>query len=258
MLGVVPAGGIGAGFERLVVELRRYLAILRRRILLIIVTVVVGVGAAVAATPRTSIYSATTVIYVGPRAFDFNTNTVTNNQDAILAVNAVLTTFSKMIDSQPTATDAVSNTGVDRSPGAVVGKTTVTAEPSTQLLDVKVTDTDPTVAERLANGMADAFVQKVQSYQPGTATTPSSATPAQPGTAPSAPAYVFQRAALPTSPEPKGLLQNVGLGALLGLLASAGLAFLLEYLDVTIKGAGDAERQLNLPVLGIIPFERSA
>jgi capsular polysaccharide biosynthesis protein len=239
-------------------ELRRYLAILRRRILLIVVTVAVGVGAAVAATPRTHTYVATSVIYVGPRAFNFNTNQVTGNNDSILAVEAVLTTFSKMIDSQPTASDAVTNTGVERSPAGVVAQTTVSAEPSTQLLDVKVTDSDPTVAERLANGMADAFIQKVQSYQPGTQATsgPTSATAAQPGTAPTAPAYVFSRAGLPISPESTGLLKNLGLGALLGLLAASGLAFLLEYLDVTIKGAGDAERQLDLPVLGIIPFER--
>jgi capsular polysaccharide biosynthesis protein len=242
----------------LIVELRRYLAILRRRILLIVVTVAVGAGAALAATPRTHTYVATSVIYVGPRAFNFNTNQVTGNNDSILAVEAVLTTFSKMIDSQPTASDAVTNTGVGRSPAEVVGQTTVNAEPSTQLLDVKVTDSDPTVAERLANGMADAFIQKVQSYQPGTLATPgsTSASPAQPGSAPAAPAYVFSRAGLPTSPESTGLLKNVGLGALLGLLASAGAAFLIEYLDVTIKGAGDAERRLNLPVLGIIPFER--
>jgi capsular polysaccharide biosynthesis protein len=183
---------------------------------------------------------------------------VTGNNDSILAVEAVLTTFSKMIDSQPTASDAVANTGVSRSPVEVVGQTTVTAEPSTQLLDVKVTDSDPAVAQRLANGMADAFIHKVQSFQPAPQATPgaTSATPAEPGTAPTAPAYVFSRADLPTSPLSTGLLKNVGLGALLGLLASAGAALLIEYLDVTIKGAGDAERQLNLPVLGIIPFER--
>jgi capsular polysaccharide biosynthesis protein len=242
-------------------ELRRYLAILRRRLLLILITVVVGAGAAVVATPRTPTYSATSVIYVGPRAFDFNTNQATGNNDSILAVNAVLTTFAKMIDSQPTATAAVANTGVDRSPADLVIQTTVSAEPSTQLLDVNVSDSDPSIAQRLANGMADAFIQKVQSYQPATGTTPGSAaqaTPAQPGSAPAAPAYVFSRAGRPTSPESTGLLRNVGLGALLGLLASCGLAFLIEYLDVTIKGAGDAERQLNLPVLGVIPFERGS
>jgi capsular polysaccharide biosynthesis protein len=210
--------------------------------------VAVAVGAAVAATPRTPSYSATTVIYVGPRAFDFNTNQMTNNVDSINAVNAVLTTFSKMIASQPTSSEAVSTTGVDRSPASVVGKTAVTAEPSTQLLDVKVTDTDPRVAESLANGMADAFVGKVQAYQPGA--------PATPGTAPGSPAYVFERAGLPTMPQSTGLSRNVALAALLGLLASAGMAFLLEYMDVTIKGAADAEQQLDLPVLGTIPFER--
>src|SRR5207253_10418786 len=114
-LGVVrrwasSAGGtMSASCERCVVELRRYLAILRRRILLIAVTVVVAVGAAVAATPRTPSYAATSVIYAGPRAFNFNTNQVTNNNDSLQAVEAVLSTFSKMIDSQPTATDAVAN-----------------------------------------------------------------------------------------------------------------------------------------------------
>jgi capsular polysaccharide biosynthesis protein len=153
-----------------------------------------------------------------------------------------------MIASAPIAADAVSSTGVGRSAPEVVGQTSVTVEPNTQLIDVKVTDSDPTVAERLANGVADSFVAKVETIQ--------SPTPAQPGTTPSLPAYVFQRAGLPTAPESNSLLRNVGLGALLGLLASAGLAFLLEYMDVTIKGAGDAEHQLKLPVLGVIPFER--
>jgi capsular polysaccharide biosynthesis protein len=46
------------------------------------------------------------------------------------------------------------------------------------------------------------------------------------------------------------------LGGLFGFLAAAGLAFLLEYLDVTIKSAADAERRLELPVLALIPLDR--
>jgi receptor protein-tyrosine kinase len=162
-------------------------------------------------------------------------------------INGILTTFTKMIDSEPTAADAVSSTGVDRSPSAVVGQTNVTVEPGTQLLDVQVTDTDPTVAKQLANGVADSFVNRVQSIQ--------SSAPASPGTAPAVPAYVFQLAKQPTSPESNGLLRNVGLAGLFGLVLSTGLVFLLEYLDVTIKGAGDAEHQLELPVLGVVPVE---
>jgi capsular polysaccharide biosynthesis protein len=230
-------------------ELRRYLAILRRRLALIVVTVAVAVGAAWAATPRTTPYVATSVVYVGPRSLNFNQNTAANNNDAILAANAVLATFAKMIDSRPTAADAVSRTGVSESADEVVGETVVAPDPNTQLLDVKVTDSNPANAMRLANGLADAFVYRIQSQEAGQ--------PANPGAPADTPTSVFERAALPSSPQPTGLARNLGLGALLGLLGSAGIAFLLEYLDVTVKGAGDAERQLKLPVLGVIPFERS-
>jgi capsular exopolysaccharide synthesis family protein len=43
------------------------------------------------------------------------------------------------------------------------------------------------------------------------------------------------------------------IGLLLGLMLSFALAFLLERLDETIKTPEDIERQLRLPVLGIVP-----
>lgn len=51
--------------------------------------------------------------------------------------------------------------------------------------------------------------------------------------------------------------QKLLLGLLVGLLLGLGGAFFLEYLDQTIKSAGDVERVLGMPVLGLIPFERS-
>jgi capsular polysaccharide biosynthesis protein len=231
----------------LVVELRRYLAILRRRLVLIVVTVIGAMAAAGAATPRTPHYAATAVIYAGPRSYSLNTSGPANNADVLQGINGVLTTFTKMIGSEPIAAEAVSTTGVGRSPARVVGQTSVTIEPSTQLLDVQVKDTDPSVAERLANGVADAFVTRVQTLQPDATATQ--------GTAPAVPAYVFQRAKSPTSPESNGLMRNVGLAGLFALVLSVGLAFLLEYLDVTIKGPDDIEHELELPVLAIVPAE---
>jgi capsular exopolysaccharide synthesis family protein len=50
---------------------------------------------------------------------------------------------------------------------------------------------------------------------------------------------------------------NMGLNLLvamfLGLLGGVGLAFLFEHLDDTFKSSSDVEKQLNTPVLGIIP-----
>jgi tyrosine-protein kinase Etk/Wzc len=50
-----------------------------------------------------------------------------------------------------------------------------------------------------------------------------------------------------------GPRQRLAIGLLVGLVLGVLAAFLLEYLDQTIKSAADVERALTLPVLGRIP-----
>ena len=47
---------------------------------------------------------------------------------------------------------------------------------------------------------------------------------------------------------------NIAIAFLLGLMVSVGLVFLLEYLDNTFKTKENLERELDIPVLGIIPL----
>ena len=49
------------------------------------------------------------------------------------------------------------------------------------------------------------------------------------------------------------LLADIGLRTLLGLMAGLFLAFVVDYLDSTLRTRHDAERALGLPVLGEIP-----
>ena len=53
----------------------------------------------------------------------------------------------------------------------------------------------------------------------------------------------------PIRPRP---MQNTMLAAAIGLGLAAGIAFLVEYLDTTLKTMDDIERILNLPVIGYI------
>jgi capsular polysaccharide biosynthesis protein len=46
---------------------------------------------------------------------------------------------------------------------------------------------------------------------------------------------------------------NIAVAFLLGLMASVALAFVLEFLDNTIKNPEDVARHLDLPLMGIIP-----
>ena len=53
----------------------------------------------------------------------------------------------------------------------------------------------------------------------------------------------------PLKPSP---LLNMAIALVVGLMASVGLVFLLEYLDNSIKTEQDIEKILELPVLGVI------
>lgn len=54
----------------------------------------------------------------------------------------------------------------------------------------------------------------------------------------------------PVSPN---LIQNIVLSIMLGLLGGAALAFLLEFLDNSIKSTEDLEQMLGMPLLGVVP-----
>ena len=54
----------------------------------------------------------------------------------------------------------------------------------------------------------------------------------------------------PVSPN---MAQNIALSILLGLLGGAAMAFLLEFLDNSIKTTEDLEQMLGMPLLGVVP-----
>jgi len=53
----------------------------------------------------------------------------------------------------------------------------------------------------------------------------------------------------PVAPNP---ILNIAIAIVLGAMVGVGLAFLLEYLDNTITTEEDVEKQLGLPILGVI------
>lgn len=64
---------------------------------------------------------------------------------------------------------------------------------------------------------------------------------------------LIQPARVPRGPMGPARSRVIGFGLLLSLAGGVGLAFLLEYLDSTIKSVEDVGRYVRLPALGIIP-----
>ena len=227
-------------------ELRRYFTILRRRMVIIVLTVLAGIAAGYFNTPRASTYAAEATIYVGSRQLGTGEQARVSN-DTLLGLERVIKTFATMIDSEPIAEAALQRVDVGRSAGTVVGETEAIPVPGTQLLKIRVTDPDPSAARDIANAVADAFVEKIGSFEP--------TQKPEAGELPQLPAYVFQTAKLPTVPVPNGVVRQMVLGGLFGFVLAAGAALVLEYLDVTVKGPAELEKQLELPILAVIPLD---
>jgi len=64
---------------------------------------------------------------------------------------------------------------------------------------------------------------------------------------------IIEEAEAPERPSSPLVVLNIFLSVVLGLLAGTGLAFFVEYLDVSIKTVDEVEKYLGLPVLAVIP-----
>jgi capsular polysaccharide biosynthesis protein len=221
-------------------ELRRYLLLIRQRLVLVILTVVAGLAGGYLITNNTPIYVAQTSIYVGSRQ---PSNQSVND---ILQLDRIIATYAAMVKSSPVAQGAIQASHAPRTAPQVIGETTSLVVPNTNLITISVSDGDPSVAQSLANGVAASFIAQAQNLN--------SASGSAAGSAPSV--SVFQQASLPGGPIPTSLRRDLILGGLFGFLVSIAVVLLIDYLDISIKNAEDLEHHSALPVLGSIPLGR--
>lgn len=224
-------------------ELRRYLSVLRRHALLVLVTVAVALGAAWAATPRAKMYAAQATLFVGSRSFAVNSLSNLPSADPLVAAQLASATYSKMITSLPTAELAIQRSGVPRSPATGVAETSASEVGTTTLIQLKVVDPDPRTAALLANAEARAIIDEVGQVEPA-------------GQGGGLPVSLFEQAAVPVAAQQSVLRRNLELAGVFGFLAAVALALVLEYLDLTVRNATDVQRRLELPVLGAVPLYR--
>jgi capsular polysaccharide biosynthesis protein len=220
-------------------ELRRYLRLIRQRLLLILVAIIAGAGVGYAVTSRTPLYTATATLFVGTTNLGPNQELLYQEAD----LNQIVQTYAVMIPAPVIAQKAIDQTHINRYSGDVAAETTATVVANTQLIDVSVADPSAAVSIQLANAVSGAFVSQIKSYNGSGSGT---------GALPNEPAHVYQDATYATASS-TGLTKRIILGGAFGLILAVFLVLLLDYLDITIKSADELERRLGLPVLGIVP-----
>jgi len=72
-------------------------------------------------------------------------------------------------------------------------------------------------------------------------------------TMPQSPATIWEKAEVSDFPAKPKVAQNMAIAMVVGLALGIGLAFLIEYLDTSVKTMQDVEAVLGVPVLAVIP-----
>ncbi|MBD7964922.1 YveK family protein [Fictibacillus norfolkensis] len=208
---------------------------LRKRILLIavIAAVAVAVSGVISYFILTPVYQASTQILVNQKTNDqpvLDANQIRTNVEMI-------NTYSVIIKSPSILDKVVEDYDLQQTADALTNKITVNSEQNAQVFNLTVQDEDPAQAVKLANAISDTFSKEVPNIM--NVDNVKVLSPA-----------VLKENPSPIKPKP---LLNIAIALVVGLMAGVGIAFLLEYLDNTIKTEEDIQNVLQLPVLGVIP-----
>lgn len=183
------------------------------------------------------VYQASTTIIVGKKASDSTVQQAGQLLDnSVLQANQQLAkTYGEIAKSRTVEENVINALDLPLTAQQLDGKITINPVKNTEILEIAVQDTDPSLAADIANTMVQKFsdsvieIKKVDSVS------------------------IVDKAVAPIDPVKPKKAQNVLIAFVVGLMVSIGLAFLLEFLDKTIKSTKDVEDILGLPVLGVIP-----
>ncbi len=131
-------------------ELKRYFAVIWKWLWLIVLSTLVAAGASYYATSQQpKLYQATATLLVGQSLMSINPNPGDLGTSSLLAQ-----TYVQIARTSAVIEGVIEATGVRMSPEALRDRISANSVPGTQLLEVRVTDSDPERAAVLANEVA--------------------------------------------------------------------------------------------------------
>jgi capsular polysaccharide biosynthesis protein len=222
-------------------DLREVLRIIRRRLwILMLACVLAGAtGYIMTVFAITPVYQASAMLIVNKAdsaGASQGSQPVTYND--ILMTQKLVKTYSIILQSDTVLSQVIGSLGLDTSTAALKKQINISGVNETEVLKITVTSPDPVEAAVIANEIVEKAPEEIiRTAKVGSVETVDSAR-------------------IPAKPYKPSLPRNMAVAAFLGLAAAAGVIFLVEYLDNTIKSDEDIRQHYGLPVLGILPVQR--
>ena len=177
-------------------------------------------------------YEASTKVFIGKEE-----SSVENyNYNDITMYQKLLKTYSELIKTKDLINRSITNSEYELDVEDVLNNVSVTTVADTQMIQIAYKSTSPNIAKNMLENITNEFITTAQELVPN------------------GNVRVLETVELPEEPVAPNKKMNIAIAFILGMMVGLGIVFLLEYLDNTYKNKEQLEKDLDIPVLGIIPM----
>lgn len=227
-----------------ILDLRAYLRVLRRHIILLIVFTLggalTGAGASLFAERE---YSARTQLFVAIQ----NSGTVSELQQGNSFSQARVQSYVRTATTPVVLQPVIDALGLDVSASQLASKVTASADVNTVLITISVVDDSPTGAAAIAQSVGESLVNAITELE----------SPAAGGSSPVR-LSVITPASAPLSPSSPNTQLNVLIGLIAGAVIGLGVLTIRVSLDNKVRGEEVLRTVTDAPLLGGITFDATA
>lgn len=218
------------------ISLQEIFAVLKKRLamILLITVVATAISGLVSYFILTPIYQSSTQILVNQSEKEQSAVDVNQVRTNLELIN----TYNVIIKNSVILEKVITELNLEQSVNQLENQITVSNEQNSQVVAITVQDPNPAAAVDIANTVASVFQAEITNIMNVDNVN------------------ILSEASLAENPSPvkPSPMLNMAIAFVIGLMVGTGLAFLLDYLDNTLKTEQDIEQHLGLPVVGSIAF----
>ena len=177
-------------------------------------------------------YEASTKVFIGKEESSMESY----NYNDITMYQKLLKTYSELIKTKDLINRAITNSKYELKVEEVLNDVSVTTVADTQMIQIAYRSTSPNIAKNMLENITNEFIVTAQELVPN------------------GNVRILESVELPKNPVAPNKTMNIAIAFTLGMMVGFGIVFLLEYLDNTYKNKEQLEKDLDIPVLGVIPM----
>ena len=221
--------------DEIEIDLRELFLALKKRIVAILLTTVIlgGVSALITAFAITPKYSSSAQLYV------MSKSGISQLTDLTLGTQ-LTQDYMVIVKTRPVLEQVIKDLGLNLDYKELEKKITVENPTDTRIMEIKVTDSDPKMAQEMTQELAQVTAKTVSEKMDIKAPT------------------IIEKAYEADEPDSPSLPKNTLIGAVLGFVLASAVVIVQFMMNDTIRKEEDIEKYLDTNVLTQLPLKKSS